>query len=120
MSQYIKQVSFSTQFDGDTVVCKLGAIRQEHSLQLYALKRDEKGKIAGEDLTKFYSTVLPVYAKDFAGLKDADGIAVTLQEACEQSYFVGLVMEMGSALLKTGKVRDPKVPASQPTEPSTA
>jgi hypothetical protein len=119
VSNFLKSTPFETTFDGDKVTCRFKPIRQGDSLRIFGLINAD-GKIMKQDALPVYSEIVPQYVEDFAGLRTSDGTAVELVDVTRHTYFSELLLEMGTALQKTGRAPDPKAPALQPGDTSAA
>lgn len=119
MSRFLKSTPFETTFDGDKVTCRFKAIKQADSLRLFSL-RDSEGKLTRVLLLPVYAEMLPHYVEEFKGLTSADGTQLGMADVAHHTYFTELLFEMGQALTVTGKLPDPKAPASQPGDTSAA
>jgi hypothetical protein len=111
VSNYVRSVPFKTLFDGDEVTARIRPVSRADVLSMTP-------KMTAEGLNIMTSAdavagLLPKYVDEFAGLKDAAGAAVTLETVCEDAYFSQLVVEIGTALVKTGQI--PKsTPSAEP------
>lgn len=119
MSNFLKSTPFETTFDGDKVTCRFKSIKQADSLRLFSL-RNEQGQLLRVNLLPFYAEVVPNYVEQFAGLHTPDGTKIEMAEVTAHTYFADLLIEMGSALFRTGSAPDPKAPASPPGDTSAA
>lgn len=119
MSRFLKSTPFETTFDGDKVTCRFKAIKQADSLRLFSM-RDDQGKLTRVILLPAYAEMLPAYVEEFKGLTSADGTQITIADVADHTYFTDLLFEMGQALTATGRLQDPKAPASQPGDTSAA
>ena len=109
MSNYTPLVSFKTEFEGDEVTMNLDQLSRETFMSWtpYMSLMDEDGKLDEVLTVKLIgeaSTMLPIYVKDFRGLKDADGNAVSLDTVVEKVYFIQLVTEIVMQLIVISKV----------------
>lgn len=119
MSRFLKSTPFETTFDGDKVTCRFKAIKQADSLRLYALRNGEN-KLTRVVLLPAYAEMVPGYVEEFKGPVAADGTAISIADVADHTFFTDLLFEMGQALTATGKLPDPKAPASQPGDTSAA
>jgi hypothetical protein len=112
VSSFIKSTPFKTTFDGDEVTCRFKSIEQNDSLRIVALRKDD-GSVMHQELAPLYVEILPKYTEEFKGLRSSDGSVIELADVLKYTYFWNLVIELGNALAKTGRVPDPKALASQ-------
>jgi hypothetical protein len=118
VSKYLRSTLFETTFDGDKVSVMLKPIKQRDALRLFAASKAPEAD--GASLLSIYAELVPIYAEDLNGLRASDGTAVSMSEVTRDMYFSSLLIEIGNALIATGKPVDPKAPASQPAAISQA
>lgn len=111
MSGYVRNTEFAIEFDGQTAKGSLSALSFPD-----LLKMEAKDVESDQDAAKVLAEILPTYVKDFAGLTDAAGAAVTIQEVCGLAYFTELSMAIGRKLVQAAKPANP----TQPSGPSAS
>lgn len=106
MSGYVRNTEFAIEFDGQTVKGNLLPLSLPDQLRL-------EGKEVASDLdaARVLAEILPAYVKDFSGLTDAAGTAMTIQEVCGLAYFTELTIGIGRKLVLAAKPADPKQPS---------
>lgn len=123
MSSYVRSISFKTTFDGDEVTARIRPITRADALTLgplasevpdaTTLKADPLAALpAMTKLVTECAPLLPKYVTEFAGLKDAAGTPVGLDEVCEQVCFTELVVELATALLRTAEIPNSRASVS--------
>lgn len=119
MSNYLRSTKFETEFDGDTVTCRLKPIKQGDAMRLFNCRGDTPFATQAA-LLPVFAEIVPIYAEDLQGLRAADGSPVAWPEVTRDMYFSTLLVKIGMALIATGNLPDPKAPASQPADTSQA
>lgn len=111
MSNYIRSIKEVYDFDGDKVEVILKPILFEDVLRFHSLdsEEDESRVTAAQRL---FADILPKYIDRF-DLKAKDGSDVTVTELCTVAYFTPLVVQIGSALMKSGAVQNPPSAVAQ-------
>ncbi len=121
MSQFTPLVRKQYTFEGDTVSVAFARLKRKdfHKLAPH-IKFDAdtgKTKMSFHDQIEFsgvMAEVLPEYVKEFAGLKDSDGNAVTLQQALEEVYFMSLIGDVVSDLFESSNMKESEAKKSAP------
>jgi len=97
MSRFVRQIRFETEFDGDKVSMKLSPMTYGDMALVAPVSGqalDAKAFIAA------VRDVLPKYVSEFGGLKDAEGVDLTLEDVVTQVYFVGLLQDVAVRLVR--------------------
>ena len=105
MSRYTPLVEFQTVFEDDIVKMQLDQLSREIFLgwMPYMSKVDKDGNLSIEDTLKLINDaadILPEHVKDFKGLKDANGDAVSIETIVDKVYFMPLVSEIVMRLIE--------------------
>lgn len=104
MSGYVSATKLDEDFDGDKVT---GTLEQ---LSLPDLLIMEGAQVTtDQEAAKVLAGLVPKYVKDFAGLADAAGNPVTIEDVCGKAYFLQLAMAIGRKLVEAA--RPPRKPS---------
>ena len=104
MSKYLKDREHTIQFDGDTVRARVKPL--EYGDLLAVKELDSEIEIA-----KWAIPVLPKYIT-LAGLTDAEGAAITIEEVVRVAYFLPLLLELVECLIDSVKPENPPWPSA--------
>jgi len=109
MSRYTPLVEFQTVFEEDTVTMELDQLTRKQFLSWmpYMSEVDDEGKLSTENTMKLVNEaadLIPEYVKNFKGLKDMDGVAITLETVVKKVYFMTLVSEIVMELIQNSQV----------------
>ena len=105
MSRYVKTLTYTGTFDGDTVVVELRPLALEDLLRIGG--RSEATPL--DDL-RLYRELFPRYATKISGLLAADSTPVTVEDVATQAYFVELLSRAMTFLISKASPTDPHVP----------
>ena len=113
MSKFSPTVHFETEFEGDAVSMDLRSISREDFFKWmpYFDKIDDEGNLPQAESLKLVNDsagMLPRYVDNFRGLKDTGGVEVTMQQAVDTVYFMGLVTVILMRLIKISQVEKVK------------
>jgi hypothetical protein len=105
VSGYVKAHEFELKFDGDTVTVRARPLTQGDLLHMRALVT---GATADEEaMLKGMADVVKRYADSVAGLYDAAGTPVTVDEVVSAAYFTNLVVQIAEELFKRAVPKNP-------------
>lgn len=126
MSGFTPSVSFTTEFDGDTVSMRLRRLKRKdlNKVSPYMKMADPKSGLVQLSLEESFefleimSGVLPEYVQQFKGLTDAEGNPLDLNQALEESYFIPLISAITGRLFEISNVQEgeAKNSAGQPSD----
>lgn len=120
MGTFLRSTLFETEFDGDKVSVRLKPLEQSDAMRVYAARVDQDKEKTVANTQPIFGEMLPRYIEEYKGPRAADGTEVTLDELTRFNCFAQLVHDIGWAIVRTGKLPDPKAPASPPGVPSAA
>lgn len=120
MGTFLRSTLFETEFDGDKVSVRLKPLEQADAMRIWAARNSKDDQEAVIQTLPIFAEILPKYLEDYKGPRAADGTEVTLEELTRLNCFSPLLDDIGWALVRTGKLRDPKAPASPPAASSEA
>ena len=120
MPRYVAKVIVETEFDEQSVRIELRPLRYDDALALRRhLRTGPDGKpVANEEVLVDYAAMLPRYLIGSLGLKDANGVDITLEDL-STNYFSGFVRTMLLKHMAAAKPPDPTLPA-EPQDASSA
>jgi hypothetical protein len=109
MSGYVRATKLEEDFQGDKVT---GWLQQ---LSIPDLLRLQSAQVStDEEAAQVLAEIVPKYVTEFAGLSDASGGEVSIQEVCRTAYFIELAMNIGRKLVSAAR------PPRQPSETSAS
>lgn len=128
MSKFTPFVKWEVEYDGDVVKFKLRRLLNEHYILISTVLHPENGKAArGVGLNaQIVNEAEPVFryaVQEMAGLKDADGNELKLDDILKEGYFHPLLDRLLGYLMKVSVVMEEdakKSDAPQPATPSDA
>jgi hypothetical protein len=107
MSNFTKDILFTTEFEGDTVSLRLARLKRKDMMTLSPHMPDagEKvGAVQSMDLMDVALALLPKYVTEFKGPKDADGNELSLEDIMEEMYFLELVSRIVTHLFEASNM----------------
>lgn len=110
MSRYVRKWKFDTVFDGDEVSMELKPIEQIDWLIFDWVRGVPRDQIDAQKLSDEIRGILPKYVSGFAGLSDAAGATITLDEVVRDAWFQQLVLKIGLELLAKATPGNPTRP----------
>jgi hypothetical protein len=117
MSNYIRNVVKTFEFDGDTVIVSLKPIKFEDTLRFNSLPtiEDENGNNTLDSISvgNLLTEIVPKYVTKMEGLKDSEGEELNIIEICGMTYFTKLVNDIGAAIILGGTPPNPKKPGER-------
>ena len=107
MSNFTKDILFTTEFEGDTVSLKLARLKRKDMMLLSPHMPNEGenvGAVQSMDLMDVAMSLLPKYVSEFKGPKDSDGMPLTLEEIMEEMYFLELISRIVTKLFEASNM----------------
>lgn len=105
MSNYLRQVVFKTQFDGDEVTLVMNPLPMADALRLRSTPQTQEAVVTA------FADILGRQLVSVAGLRAADGTDIPKEELLRDAYFTSLVTDAGSELFRHAMPQNPKQPA---------
>ena len=110
MSNFTPLVEKIHTFEGDEIRVTFSRLRRKHILKLMPLiqsldhansKKDKsKVDVIQSDLLGQILEILPEHIKEFTGLKDKDGNAISFDTVADDTYFLNLSTDIGMQLIE--------------------
>ena len=126
MGKFTPTVKHETEFDGEHVTVVFARLKRQ---DFYTLAPHMKVNEDGESVMQFQDNVkmsealtpiLKKYIKEIHGLTDAAGVPISIEQLCEEMYFVPLLGDVISALFAASRLseEDAKNSGGQPGDTS--
>lgn len=108
MSGYVKSHEFQLTFDGDTVTVRARPIEQGDLFRLRAVAvRGRAEADTTPEMMEAMTTLVKKSVESIAGLYDAGGNPVTIEEVTSVAYFATLVAQIGSEIFRRAQPANP-------------
>lgn len=108
MSGYVKSHEFQLTFDGDTVTVRARPIEQGDLFRLRAVAvRGRAEADTTPEMMEAMTTLVKKSVESIAGLYDAAGNPVTIEEVTSVAYFATLVAQIGSEIFRRAQPANP-------------
>lgn len=110
MSGYLKNITITEQFDGDTVNVALRPLDLADMLAIRAATTGDGDR--EQALAQEFQRVLAKQIVSLSGLRDAAGGEIDVPTLCTAAYFVPLVVTLGTRLLTEAVPKNDQPPSA--------
>lgn len=107
MSNFTPLVTRTYEFEGDTITVKFSRLKRKHMLNampalsnLNAAEDEVAKNVALNEFLNDVIDVIPEYVKEFNGLNDSEGNAISIETVIDDFYFLKLAAEMSMDMVK--------------------
>lgn len=107
MSGYLKNITRTEQFDGDSVTAVLKPLALGTMLSVRAAAAGGEAALAQE-----FQRILPGQIVSLTGLRDAAGEEIDVATLCSAAYFLPLVMALATHLVTEASPKNAQPPSA--------
>lgn len=104
MSSYVPSWEYKTTFQGDEIRVTLKPLSRMTALRFASLDVEDG---IGRGAMALYEDAVRESVQAFAGLKDANGQDVALDQVLRDAYFTELVFDLGAELVRKASPANP-------------
>lgn len=104
MSKYVPTWEYKTTFEGDDVRVTLRPLTRLGAMRFAGV---EVESAINAELMQLYESVVRESVVELNGLRDAQGINVTLDSVLRDAYFTSLIIDIGAELVRKASPANP-------------
>ena len=120
MSSFTPLVKFEVQFENDTITMNLRRLKRKAMMKLTPyMTKDGEGALDEIELMNVSADMLPEHVVDFKGLFTKNGMVITIEEMCEEAFFITLQADIVGEIFKISSLQEEEAKNSQ-GRPSTS
>lgn len=119
MSSFTPLVKFEVQFENDTIIMNLRRLKRKAMMKLTPyMTKDGDGALDEIELMNVSADMLPEHVVDFKGLFTKNGMVITIEEMCEEAFFITLQADIVGEIFKISSLQEDDAKNSH-RQPST-